>query len=171
MKKGQRSYKTTTSTELDYVRVIKISIGVLLVFALVYLGTALLSGEIDLNKDTKKENKETVIQYQEIIAGSMLNRKANEYYVLIYDFSSEYNSYFQSLITEYSNKDNSLPFYTIDLGKKVNEDLKVSEENKEKVIEWATLKVEESALVKISNGKIVEVVEGNDKVVESLQNK
>ncbi len=170
MKKRQRSYKTTTSTEVDYVRVIKISIGVILVLALVYFGTAFLSGEIDLDKKSTKTEEETTIQYQEIIGGEMLNRKAKEYFVLLYDFKDNYNDYYQSLIKSYTSKDNSLPFYTVDLSKKINEDYKVPEEDKEKLIEYDTFKVEDVTLVKVVDTKLNVVAEGKDKVAEYLQN-
>ena len=39
----KRRYKTTTTTELDYMKVIKITIGVLIVLGLVYFSTAILS--------------------------------------------------------------------------------------------------------------------------------
>ena len=120
MKRRQRSYKTTTSTELDYVRVIKIAVGVLLVLGIVYFVTALLSGEIDLDKKENNTSTETTIQYQEIIGGEFLNRKAASYYVLFYDFNDDNGNYYKSLISEYSSKDNSLPFYTVDLRKKIN---------------------------------------------------
>ena len=48
--KRQRNYKTTTSTELDYMRVVKISVGVLIVFALVLIGSKIAMGEIKFKK-------------------------------------------------------------------------------------------------------------------------
>ena len=166
MKKKQRNYKMTTSTELDYVRVIKITVGVLVVFALVYILTALGTGEIDLNKKDSKKSTETAIQYQEIIGGEMLNRKASEYYVLLFDFEDTYADYYKSLINTYNGKDNSLPFYTVDLGKKINEDYKVPEEYKGRFVEFDTFKVDDVTLIKVKNGNFSVVADGQEKVLE-----
>lgn len=160
----------TTSTELDYVRVIKISVGVLVIFALVYFLTALGTGEINLNKKDTKKSTETVIEYQEIIGGEMLNRKASEYYVLLFDFKDTYAEYYKSLISTYTTKDNSLPFYTVDLSKKINEDYKVPDEYKGRFVEFDTFKVEDVTLVKVVNGKLNVVADNKDKVIEYLQN-
>ena len=165
MKKKQRNYKMTTSTELDYVRVIKISVGVLVVFALVYFLTALGTGEIDLNKKDNKKSTETAIEYQEIIGGEMLNRKASEYYVLLFDFKDTYAEYYKSLINTYTTKDNSLPFYTVDLNKKINEDYKVPEEYKGRLVEFDTFRVDDVTLIKVKNGNFSVVADGQEDVL------
>ena len=109
----KRNYKMTTTTELDYKRVIKIGVGVVLVFIIVYLVTAIAAGEIKLNK--KETIKETTINYQEIIAGQTFNRPADSYYVLYFNFSDSKASYYLDLIDQYKTKDNSLPFYIVDI--------------------------------------------------------
>ena len=172
MKRNKQRYNITTTTELDYTRVIKITVGVLIVFILVYLVTAYGMGEIKLGKDDKV-SKETAIQYDEIIGGNVFNRSSNEYYVLFYDFNDNYASYYQSLIRSYISKDNSLPVYLVDLSKKINEEYKLVEDdtNKYSKADLSNLKVTDPTLLKIVKGKTTEVVEGKDKVIESLQNK
>ena len=165
-KNKQKNYKITTTTELDYVRVVKITLGVLLVFIVVYLVAAIASGEIKLGNKKKDTTPEATIQYQEIIGGSMLNRVDKEYYVLLFDFSDEYSTYYQTLVKSYTSKDKSLPVYFVDLGKKINEDYKVPEEQKGKVIEYTDLRVEEVALVKVKDGKINGTYDGKDKVID-----
>ena len=115
-----RSYKISTTTELDYMRIIKIGIGVLLIFGLVYLGTAIGMGEIKLD-EKKQEQVENGIQYEEIIGGNTFSRTDKEYYVLFYDFKDQYGSYYKSLIQSYKAQDNSLAVYLVDLNKKINE--------------------------------------------------
>ena len=153
--KRQRNYKMTTSTELDYMRVIKIGVGVLLVLGIVYLVTAITSGEIKLNK--KEEKKEVSIGYQEIIAGETYNRKADSYYVLYFNFTDSKASYYLSLIDSYNKQDNSLPFYIVDLEKKINEDYVNN-----------TLHVSHPTILKISNANIVETISGHENIVDFL---
>lgn len=172
MKRNKQRYSITTTTELDYTRVIKITVGVLIVFILVYLVTAYGMGEIKLGKDDKTV-KETEIQYSEIIGGNTFNRSNNEYYVLFYDFNDDFSTYYQTLIKAYTSKDNSLPVYLVDLSKKINEEFKLTEgdTNKYSKANISSLKVSDPTLLKISKGKTVEVVEGKEKVLNSLENK
>ena len=151
--KKQRNYKMTTSTELDYTRVIKIGVGVLLVLLVVYLVTALTSGEIKLNKKSTKE--EVSIGYQEIIAGETYNRKADSYYVLYFNFTDSKASYYLSLIDSYNQQDNSLPFYIVDLEKKINQDY---------------IDVTHPTILKISDSNIVETISGHENIVNFFNN-
>ena len=153
-----RNYKMTTSTELDYMRVIKIGVGVLLVVGIVYLVTALASGEIKLG-DKKKEKAETVIQYEEILAGETFNRKSNSYYVVYMDFTDNYASYFLQSIANFKATNNNYPFYTVDLEKKINKDYATNE-----------LKVSNPTILKITNGAIEETITGKDDVVKFFNN-
>lgn len=155
--KRQRNYKTTTSTELDYMRVVKISVGVLIVFALVLIVSKIAMGEIKFNKKT--EEKETVINYQEIIAGETFNRKEDEYYVLFYNFSDKDASYYQSLMQSYQYKTNHLSVYTVDLEKKMNS-----------VYAEESLEVSNPTLLKISNSEVSDRYEGKDSIVEFFNN-
>ena len=169
MKKGQRSYKTTTTTEMDYTRVIKIAVGVLLVLGVFYFLTALSNGEIDFKGKNSNDKKETVIEYQEIMAGSIFNRNAKEYYVLLSDGSDNYTGYFKSLISTYNAKDNSLPFYTVDLEKKVNSQYKILDDDTNtysKPTDIDNLKVLSPTILKIKDGKAVDVIVGQEKILE-----
>lgn len=158
MKKNTRNYRTTTTTDVDYIRVIKIGVGVLLILGIVYLVTAIASGEIKFGKKDKSV-KETEIQYQEIIAGETFNRNSKEYYVLFMNFTDNYASYYLSSIDSYEGKDNSLPFYTVDIEKKINNEYVTNE-----------LKLENPTILKISNSNIVETITGKENVLNFFKN-
>ena len=155
--KRQRNYKTTTTTELDYMRVIKISVGVLLVLAIVLIGSKIAMGEIKFGRKDSKEEV-TTIDYQEIMAGQTFNRKADEYYVLFYSFSDSNATYYTSAINNYKLRDTS-SFYTVDLDKKNN-----------KVYAEEELEVEDPTIIKVSDGKSVDVIKGKDAVKEFFNN-
>ena len=148
-----RNYSMTTSTELDYMKVIKIAVGVLLVLGLVYLFTALSNGEIKFGKKTT-EKQETVIQYEEILAGETFNRKADSYYVVFMNFTDKYATTYLQAISDFKATNNDYPFYTVDLEKKMNKDYAINE-----------LKVENPTILKITNGNIAETISGKDNVM------
>lgn len=165
-KKKQRNYIKTTTTDIEYMKVIKIAIGVILVLGIVYLVTALATGEIKLKKE-EVIKEETKIQYEEIIAGEVFNRTADDYYVLLFNFTDTFASYYLSKIDSYNAKDNSLPFYIVDLEKSQNGDYVTEDEDYDigKPNQISDLKVVNPTLLKISNGKTSEVVVGRENIL------
>lgn len=172
-KKQKRNlYKTNTVTEMEYSKIIKITIGVVLVLALTYFVTALASGEIKFGKTkVEEEKKETSIQYEEIMVGQMLNRSDDEYYVLLFNFTDTFASYYLSLKYSYAKEDNSLPFYIIDLEKSVNKDyvLKDGEKLIDKPVRLVDFKATSPTIVKIKNRKIIERISDRDNVLKFFE--
>ena len=132
-KKTKRTlYKTGSNVNTEYSTVVKIVIGVVGVLVLTYLVTALASGEIKLGKKKQEDRQEVSIQYEEIMAGQILNRNHDEYYVLLFNFTDTFASYYLSLKDNYITKDNALPFYIVDLEKYSNQN--ISTEKEEEII-------------------------------------
>lgn len=168
----KRYYKTTTTTDLDYMRVIKISVGVLIALALVYFGTAILSGEIKLKKE-KKEKTVTTISYSEIMAGETFNRSPIDYYVFFYKTSDTYNDYYKELVKSYNYKTESLPFYFVDLDDKVNEEYLIADDDTNeygKPSNISDLKVKDPTIIRIRNKQVFEFVTGRDEVLNFFNN-
>ena len=153
MKRQKRNYKMTTSTELDYMKVIKIGIGVILALGIVLLVTKLAMGEIKLGKKGKTK-EETTIQYEEIMAGEALNRKASKYYVFFMNFTDKYATYYLQSIANYKASNNEFAFYTVDIEKKMNTDYATN-----------TLKVTNPTILKIVDSNIVETISGEEAVM------
>lgn len=171
-KKTKRNlYKTNSSSDVEYSKVIKISIGVILVLALVYFVTALANGEIKFNNKNKNENVETSIQYEELIAGQILNRSDNDYYVLLFNFTDTYASYYLSIKDTYTQKDKSLPVYIVDLEKETNKGIVANEDNKIKIYvdNVNDLKVNSPTLIRIRNHRVVQSIEERDKIIEFFE--
>lgn len=139
----------------DVVKLVKILVAVVLVLGLVYLGTAVLTGEINLGKE-KKEETEVKIQYEEIIAGEILNRSYTEYYVLLFNFTNDDATNLLTLKDNYGYVNNSLPVYIVDLDKKFNSILTPLEN--EEIIEIPSnindLRVKDATLLKVKGGKV-----------------
>lgn len=166
MGKNKRQLYTTGSSSVEYSRVIKITVGVVLFLVLTYFIAGLLTGEINFKKKNKVE-QETFIQYQEIISGEILNRNDNDYYVMTLNFTDNLASYYLSFIDKYTSVDGNLPFYIIDLDKKVNSNILTEEE---KYIELPSkvedIRVSSPTILKVSNHKVVSRIVGQEKIME-----
>ena len=173
MKKNrQKLYKSNVKSEMEYSKIIKIAVGVLVFLLIIYLVTAIATGEIKFGKKSKSP-KVTTIQYQEIIAGETFNRNYKEYYVLFYDFTSVYADYFKSAISSYESKSNSLPVFIVDLTQEINKQYVINNDSNS-TVQYAypsdinSLNVENPTLLKIKNKKTIEVVKGNDNIIDAL---
>lgn len=171
-KKTKRNlYKSNTNSDMEYSKVIKITIGVVVVLALVYFVTALATGEIKFNNKKKVEETETNIQYEEIIAGQILNRNDKDYYVLLFNFTDTYASYYLSIKDTYVKKDKALPVYIVDLEKDINKGI-VAEDSKNiktYVDNVNSLKVSNPTLIRIKDHKIVQSIEDRGKIIEFFE--
>lgn len=167
-KTNRKLYTTNTTTDMEYSKIIKIGLGVLIVLALVYFVTAILTGEIKFGNKKETEKVETSIQYEEIIKGQVLNRNDDEYYVLFFNFTDNFASYYLSLKDNYSIKDNSLPVYILDLEKHSNSDLLINdgEDYKQYPNNINELKVNSPTLLKISNHTVVGRISGRDGIIK-----
>lgn len=169
-KKNKVQISSTTDVEIN--KVIKIFVGVLLVLAITYFIAAILTGDIKFGKDKKKEKEETVIQYEEILAGEIFNQDSSEYYVMFFDFTDNVASSYLTFKDTYSYKENSLDFYIVDLEKGFNQTF-IKEENgeyKQNPNSIEDVKVTNPSILKISDHKVVEQIEGRKEVLNYLTN-
>lgn len=165
----QKLYRTTTVTDTEYTRIIKIGVGVCVFFILFYFITAIATGEIKFGKK-KKAEQPTTIQYQEIIGGETFNRDYKEYYVLFYDSTDSYASFYLNKISAYNSKDKSLPFFTVDLSKKINSNYQLKDDETASTNDINSLKVANPTILKISSNKTSEAITGNDNIINFFNN-
>lgn len=167
-KKQNKSYQIHTTSDMEYSKVIKIALGVLLVLGLTYFVTAIATGEIKFGNKDQEEKAETVIQYDEILAGEIFNRSQEEYYVLLFNFTDTFASYYLSLKDTYTEQENALPIYIVDLEKHPNKEYAVEEG--ETYAEYPDtiddLKASNPTLIKIRNHKVTERISGRDRILE-----
>lgn len=167
-KKTKRTlYQTKSNIDMEYSTVIKIAIGVIVVLALTYLITALASGEIKFGKRNKEAEQEVSIQYEEIMAGQVLNRNHDEYYVLLFNFTDTFASYYLSLKDNYIREDNALPFYIVDLEKYMNQSIITDKDEKmvTNTNDINNLKVMSPIILKVKGHKVVESIKGRESIL------
>lgn len=169
MSKKKNNFKLNTSTDLEVSKVVKILVGVLIVLGLTYFIAGLITGDIKFGKD-KKEEPPAEIQYEEILAGQALSMSSDDYYVLYFNFTDDIASSYLTFKDIYTNKDNSIGFYLVDLEKGfskgfIKED---GEEYNEYPSNIEDVKVSNPTILKISNHKVTERVEGKENVLNYL---
>ena len=111
--------------------------------------------------NNKKTSNNTKIDYDTCIVGNMFNRPYNEYYVFLYSSTDKNASTYKGLITSYKDKDDALKIYYVDMNDKFNAAY-LSESSNKKPTDVNEVKIKESALILIKDGKV-------EKYYESLE--
>ena len=153
MRKNAKERKQVKNTfvedELKIESFIKIVVALLLILAIFAVIT------IFATKD-KKTNTETSIQYTKIIAGSILNRSEEDYYVLVEAKDDASISSYESLINAYTKKEDSKRVYIVDLADPFNSNY-VGETNKLDFENITDARFSETVLLHIVNNKVSSV--------------
>lgn len=149
--------------EMDHVSkklIIMIGVIVLLFVFMYFLTTKILEKQ---NIESEKVNK--VIQYDEILAGQSFSMKREEYYVLYYDASDEYED-LSSLISTYQSKEDVVKLYYVNLGNGMNK--KYITDGDIVVDSASELRVKNATMIHFKSGKVEEVIENKDEIKEYL---
>lgn len=148
-----------------------------LVIVLIFLGCFYLFTTYIVNKnsnsstnDTNKSSSDAVIQYQEIIAGTSFDIDKDEYLVLYYDKSIDnLKSDITSLISDYEAIDSNVSIYTVDMSSAFNKKFAADEDSNKNPNGVDDLRIVGPTLIKFSNGKVDNYIEGYDSIREYLQ--
>lgn len=162
--------KVNMDTNYSLKSMIKILITLLLIFSIFYLITYFL---ID-KKQQEEVSTPVVIDTSKITLNQLLNRKEQEYYVLVTKNNStksnymetNYNTIYNNYIKTYEQKADSLEFYYVDLDNALNknyvsEDLNITDNLEE-------MKLNEDVLFKIKNKKIEKYYVGKQTIIDKL---
>lgn len=124
------------------------------------------------SNNTEKEEKtteETSINYDKISIGKTFSINSDEYLVLFYDTSVEGSSDYANLLNTYKAKEDHLPIYYVDTSDSFAKKYTTTEESNKNPTNASELLVNGVTLLKISNNKLVEYIEGEDQIKEYLQ--
>lgn len=150
--------KCRSEEQTELIRFIKILFIVILFVVLVYFATRIFVKK-DLGKDAEETNV-TEVSYSKMVFGTMLNRPQDEYYVLAYSSEDNKANYYNALASTYSNKEDGLYVYYIDLKDSMNKNyLATNGQTNSKAKKISELKVGELTLIKVKNGEIVKYIE------------
>lgn len=164
VKKTKKSVKVENK-EISELRKLAYIFGAMLIIFLVFYGIACLKMNSGKNK---KEDIESTIQYNKILINNILNQNKDEYYVLVYNDVSDYNGYYYYYLQKYMKEEESLSTYMVDINDSFNKSYK-SEVSNLYVDNILDIRINEDALLKINNGRIIEAYEGMENIANHLK--
>ena len=147
---------------------IKIALGVGVVVLIVFGATILMNklGVFDEGY-TKPERGEIIISYEDATVGTIFNRPDAEYYVIFDDFTENPNQHLTSILFRYSNEEETLPIYKVDMSNGFN--IKYAgEQGNPSAQKVEDIKINGVTLIKIVNGKNVKYIEGTTNIENEL---
>lgn len=147
---------------------IKIALGVGLV-VLVVFGATILMNKLGVFDEgyTKPERGEIIISYEDATVGTIFNRPDAEYYVIFDEFAENPNQYLTSILFRYSNEEETLPIYKVDMSNGFNTKY-AGEQGNPSAQKVEDVKINGVTLIKIVNGKNVKYIEGATNIENEL---
>lgn len=169
-KKNVVKYQTAEQTEIrNFIIVI---IVVLLCVGAIYLLTRAFVTKDLFTKNEDTPTEEVVagkVNYEVAIMGQILNRPYKEYYVAIYDQAEgDYAADMATLLYAYTNKEEHLHMYSVDLSNKLNEGYYDPENVNVEAKSISDIKVGDITLIKVKNGKISKYIVDYSKMEKEL---
>ena len=166
----KREKKILESPKLDseIQSFIKIVIGVGVVVITVF-GATLLMNKLGVFDEgySKPERGEIIISYEDATIGTMFNRPDTEYYVIFDEFAENPNQYLSSILFRYSNEENKLPIYKVDMTNAFNAKY-MGESGNPSAQRVEDVKINGVTLIKMVNGKNVKYIEGITNIENEL---
>lgn len=141
--------------------------GSLVVIFLLFYAITYFKLKLDNEKDKKVDVSQT-IQFDEILTGNLLKQNNDEYYVLVYDKEEEFTNMYRAFINIYIKKEDALRVYYSDLNNTFNAQFK-NENSNLKITNIGDLKIKTTTLFKIKDGKIINVYEGEESVINAFK--
>jgi hypothetical protein len=167
--KKMKKQKNKPTPAIEEKNIQKILLGTIAFLTLVYIITAIITGEINLKKDKKEdEPTETSIQYSEILAGETFNRPESEYYVIFYKFDNKDAVTVQTILDNYAQKENAIKIYRVDLTNSFNQSIYTDGIAVLNVNNVSNLKVKDYSLIKVKSGKNISHLEGKSAIINNF---
>lgn len=146
---------------------IKILIYTILFFSLMYVLTAIITGEINFRKDNNEDIiQPVVIQYDEILAGETFTRPEAKYYVIFYKFNISVATAIKTTIDNYNQEAKSLKVYSVDLSNYFNKTIYDAKNKNINTSNITNLRISNSTLIKVENSENILVVEGDSAIIK-----
>ena len=118
--------------------------------------------------NNKKGQSSTNVDYDTCLVGNMFNRPYDEYYVFLYSSLDSNASTYRGLITNYNEKEDSKKIYYVDLNDKFNKEY-LSDSSNPNPSSVSEVKIKDSALVLIKDGKVAKYMENLDDYKNTLE--
>ena len=145
------------------------SMMIIVIVTLLIIGLAIGIASI-VKKNQKKtiDTSNAVIQYDEILLGNLLEQSNNAYYVLVYSKDDKNLNTYNTYLSNYKTKDNSLRVYYSVLENGFNKKY-VSDAKNYFVSNIDDLKLMSTTLLKVEGKKVIEAYDGKDSIISQLK--
>ena len=166
-KKKNNFVETTTSGEMEIKKLIIFVVIIIVLFGAFYLITQF----VDRKEDNTflEQDEAAVIQYDEIILGTLLEQSDSDYYVLVSDpESGQTQGVYEVYKSAYTSKEDALKIYTSDITSPFNQIYK-SEESNFNIDTISELRIKDDTLIKIEDHQLAEYFEGKEEIVNELK--
>ena len=159
--------KSNNDEVTKLVQLILIVLVILGIFYIITTWVTKTKGTTNLDNGNDTE-QDTIIQYDEILVGNLLNRTNEEYYVLVTTSADLDVDSYNVLVTAYRETENALRVYTARLDLAFNKNFK-SEESFFDTENINEVKFKGSTLVKVQNKRVVRQFEGSSAIVDEFE--
>ena len=166
--KGSNINDNSIVSNSEFKNLIQIILIIVAVF-LIFYGVTTCITKNNKNKDFAQNN--TIIQYDEILLGTLLQQPVSEYYVLVTDKQDNNAQIYMNLLSEYNDlKENALDVFNADLSNGFNKKfLATDNENSNlKTNDLKELKFKKTTLLKIKNKQIVAAYEEDSAILAHI---
>lgn len=158
---NRKRIEEVVTTENDYMDKFFIVAGVILFLLCFYILTVYITNK---NNDTS-DNKENVVEINNeyILLGRSLSMGKGDYYVLFFHIND--SNVYDEIVNNYSG---DLPVYKVDMSIAFNKKYITDGESNKNPSKVTEFKINGPTLIKVSNKKVVEYIEGEDAIRTSL---
>ncbi len=163
MKKKNSIVSVNTGNNNIVKKAIITLISIAVIFFLMYfLTTRILEKD---KEDIKEEKYNAVIQYDKILAGESFNMEREEYLVVYYDATDEFED-LSSSVSAYQSKEDVIKLYSVDLGDFMNK--KYITDGDIITSSPSELRVRNNTMLRFKAGEVTEVFDNKEKIKEYL---
>lgn len=166
--KNNKKVKTTiTKNDSEIAKLIKIVLIVTAIMVVFYGITLAVTKNTSSSESSKNSNNEkAVIQYDDIMIGTMLNKSQDAYYVLIKEDDDNRIVEYETLMKLIAAKTDAPKIYTANLTDSFNKKYLAKEANDSSNME--EFRVSGTTLVEIKEGKIANIYSNHESIREKL---
>ncbi len=163
--------KYATEEQKEVKKFIFLVLGLVLIIVGIYFFTRAFVTK-DLNK--KEENGYTYtegsVNENIVIAGTMLNRPEKEYYIAAFSGEDVNLSYYNVIISKYTEEEKALKVYHLNLDNELNQKYRASEGEtaSTKFTNLEELKLGKFTLIKVKDGKVTKFITDIEKAKSEL---
>ena len=163
-KQGKKKTSTPIMSNDELTRFIKIILLIVVIVVVFYGVTIFITKNFSNSEYDYSNNNPAVLQYDEIILGSILRAPRDEYYVLVVKDNDSYVDLYTTYQQLYEGMESPLKVYTSYLDSVFNQ-MYIGEESNLMVTNISELRVKDSTLFHVKDQKIVAAYEGKDGIV------